>query len=45
MKPIKQINKTLSSKFSLGLHADLQIRFYNMISKTAPAKMAQNSMN
>ena len=39
MKPIKQINKTLSSKFSLGLHADLQIRFYNMISKTAPAKI------
>ena len=39
MKPIKQINGTLSSKFSLGLHADLQIRLYNMILKTAPAKI------
>ena len=39
MKQVKQIDRTLSSKFSLGLHADLQMRLYAEISKMTPEKI------
>ena len=39
MRPIKTIDGTLSSTFSLGLHADLQMRLYAAISPVAPAKI------
>lgn len=39
MKPIKSINGTMSTVFTLGLHADLQLRLYAEIVKVPVAKI------
>lgn len=39
MKTVKTIDGTLAGRLALGLHADLQMRLYEKISKMAPEKM------